>query len=248
MNTITILPGYGKNRSPETFEALTLSPGELLSVVGNTGSGKSRLIKDIEQLVHQDSVTGRTVLLDGKPVLPADRLHVSDRLIAHLSQNMRFVLDVTVAEFLRLHCLCRGRNKISISSVIELANTITPEPIQAKDSLNLLSGGQSRALMIADIAKICDSPVVLIDEIENAGIDKKRAFELLLDAGKLVLNVTHDPHTALMAKRRVILEGGAVVCVRTRSEKEEHLFYELEKDYEKQITYQKMLRKGESLA
>lgn len=28
--------------------------------------------------------------------------------------------------------------------------------------------------MIADIAFICDSPIVLIDEIENAGIDKEK--------------------------------------------------------------------------
>ena len=30
--------------------------------------------------------------------------------------------------------------------------------------------------MIADIALVCDSPVVLIDEIENAGVDKEKAF------------------------------------------------------------------------
>lgn len=33
--------------------------------------------------------------------------------------------------------------------------------------------------MIADIALLCDSPIVLIDEIENAGIDKERALGLL---------------------------------------------------------------------
>lgn len=52
--------------------------------------------------------------------------------------------------------------------------------------------------MIADIALLCDSPIVLIDEIENAGIDKERALGLLQRHDKLVLVVTHDPHTALM--------------------------------------------------
>ena len=220
MNTLTILPGHARDGTPETFEALSLKPGEILAVVGNTGSGKSRLIKDIEQLVGRDSVTGRLILLDGARIAPANRLLVSDRLVAHLSQNMRFVLDVTVAEFLRLHCLCRDKAANLPASVIALANTITPEPILPGNSLNLLSGGQSRALMIADIAMVCDSPIVLIDELENAGIDKKRAFGLLADSGKLILIVTHDPHTALMASRRIILEGGAIVRILERSKEE----------------------------
>ena len=34
--------------------------------------------------------------------------------------------------------------------------------------------GQTRALMIADTALVSASPIVLIDEIENAGIDRRR--------------------------------------------------------------------------
>ncbi len=59
--------------------------------------------------------------------------------------------------------------------------------------------------MIADIALLCDSPIVLIDEIENAGIDKERALGLLQRHDKLVLVVTHDPHTALMSRRRIVM-------------------------------------------
>ncbi|MCI8511696.1 MAG: ATP-binding cassette domain-containing protein [Lachnospiraceae bacterium] len=247
MNTLTILPGHARDGTPETFEALSLKPGEILAVVGNTGSGKSRLIKDIEQLVGRDSVTGRLILLDGARIAPANRLLVSDRLVAHLSQNMRFVLDVTVAEFLRLHCLCRDKAANLPASVIALANTITPEPILPGNSLNLLSGGQSRALMIADIAMVCDSPIVLIDELENAGIDKKRAFGLLADSGKLILIVTHDPHTALMASRRIILEGGAIVRILERSKEEALLSGELDRSYERQRALQQRMRKGERL-
>ena len=54
----------------------------------------------------------------------------------------------------------------------------------------------------------------LIDEIENAGIDKERALGLLQKKDKLVLVVTHDPHTALMAQRRIVLSGGAVATCR----------------------------------
>lgn len=247
MKHLTILPGQDKNHYPEQFPPLCLEPGELCAIVGNTGSGKSRLIKDIEQLAWGDSVTGRHILLDGTPVAPSKRLSVSGNLVAHLSQNMRFVLDLTVRDFLTLHCRCRGREDLDPRTMVDTANTITPEPVHLYDSLNLLSGGQSRALMIADIALACDSPIVLIDEIENAGIDKKKALHLLTGTKKLVLIVTHDPHTALMTPKRLIMKNGAICAVRKRTPEEKQLFISLDQEYEKQMALQALLRKGESL-
>lgn len=133
---------------------------------------------------------------------------------------MRFVLDLSVREFLKLHCQCRNHPEIAPDDVLAMANQITPEPVLPEESLNLLSGGQTRALMIADLACICDSPIVLIDEIENAGIDKKAALRLLTDQSKLVLIVTHDPHTALMASTRLAMKGGEVCRIRKRTEAE----------------------------
>ena len=105
-----------------------------------------------------------------------------------------------------------------------------------------------RALMIADIALICDSPIVLVDEIENAGIDKQRALSLLQSREKLVLVVTHDPHTALMAERRLVMSGGAVKAVITRSEREAALYDQLSIEYARSQRLQTLLRKGELLA
>lgn len=243
MKHITVLSGCGKNGVPEHFEPLTLRPGELWTIVGNTGSGKSRFIKDIEQLADGDSVTKRRILINGTSVPIALRREYSTHLIAHLGQNMRFVLDTSVEEFLSLHARCREKEIIS-GDVLALANDITPEPVQPDQSLNQLSGGQTRALMIADIALICDSPVVLIDEIENAGIDKEKALRHLQSKEKLVLVVTHDPHTALMAPKRIVLQGGAVMAVVERSKAETELYQELSLAYKQQQTYQTYLRKG----
>ena len=131
---------------------------------------------------------------------------------------------------------------------VKLVNTITPEPVTLGQSLNQLSGGQSRALMIGDIALICDSPIVLIDEIENAGIDKEKALGLLRHQEKLVLVVTHDPHTALLSKQRIVLGGGAVKAVVDRSPAEAELYRTLEEEYRRQRHYQALLRKGALLA
>lgn len=246
MKNLTILRGHGKGGVPEPFQSIVLSRGELWTIVGNTGSGKSRLIKDIEQLSDGDSVTGRHVLLDGAAVPIDCRQRESTRLVAHLGQNMRFVLDTTVEDFLTLHAQCREK-AISPAAVLELANDITPGPVFASHNLNQLSGGQARALMIADIALVCDSPVVLIDEIENAGVDKEKAFLHLKNQDKLVLVVTHDPHTALMAHKRIVLHGGAVTAVVERSPQEAELYGELSLAYQQHQTYQSLLRKGAHL-
>lgn len=247
MKEITILPGYDKKGNREEFLPLIMKKGELYSIVGNTGAGKSRLIKDIEQLACGDTSTGRRVQLDGKYVSGEERLSISSGLMAHLGQSMRFVLDMSAADFLKLHAECREKD-LSPETVLHLANSITPEPIKLEQNLNLLSGGQTRALMIADIALICDSPVVLIDEIENAGIDKENALNILLGQDKLVLVVTHDPHTALMAPRRFVMSSGAIKAVVERTKEEEALFGRLSTEYQCQQWNQQLLRKGEHLA
>ena len=98
MQSVTILPGRDKTGNPEPFQGVTLERGELCTIVGNTGSVKSRLIKDVEQLARGDSVTRRRVLLDGAEVPAERRQSLSSQLVAHLGQNMRFVLDASVEE------------------------------------------------------------------------------------------------------------------------------------------------------
>lgn len=247
MNEITILPGHDKIGNQEEFPPLTMKKGELYSIVGNTGAGKSRLIKDIEQLACGDTSTGRRVLLDGKCIFGEERLSISSGLMAHLGQSMRFVLDMSVADFLKLHAKCRKKDLLP-EVVLDLTNRITPEPVNLEQNLNLLSGGQTRALMIADIALICDSPVVLIDEIENAGIDKENALHILLGQEKLVLVVTHDIHTAFMASKRIAMSAGAILNVVKRTKGEEELFEQLSLEYQRQQRNQQLLRKGEHLA
>ncbi|MDR3317846.1 MAG: ATP-binding cassette domain-containing protein [Clostridiales bacterium] len=245
MNKITVIAGTDKNGEREGFGQIDMRLGEMYAVCGATGSGKSRLIKDIEMLVNRDSVTGRRVLIDDS--LPVDRQAAQSGLIAHLGQNMRFMLDIEVGAFIEAHLHCRGNATAAVGDVLKLANAITQETVIESDNLNALSGGQSRALMIADIAVVCNSPIVLIDEIENAGIDKTVALKGLLDRNKLVLIVTHDPHIILMAEKRIIMRRGAVRAVKDRSVSELAVLDELAALYLKTSEIQKKLRAGESL-
>jgi len=212
--SITVVGGWDKSGKGEDF-TLTVRPGDIVCIVGPTGSGKSRFLADIEWLAQGDSPTGRRVLIDGTPPEPGLRFSVERKIVAQLSQNMNFVMDLSVEEFVSMHAESRMVEDVAgiTARVIALANELAGEPFAAGTPVTALSGGQSRALMIADTSCLSSSPIVLIDEIENAGIDRKRAVRTLVDGKKIVLMATHDPILALLGDRRLVFKNGAVAKV-----------------------------------
>lgn len=175
IHSIRILGGQDKSGSAEDVN-IELVPGQIVSIVGPTGSGKSRLLGDIEWVAQGDTPTGRTILINREVPDPKWRFSTRHKLVAQLSQNMNFVMDLSVEEFIRIHGESRFAPDLEdkIEQVLSQANALAGEPFDATTHITALSGGQSRALMIADIAILSSSPVVLIDEIENAGIERKR--------------------------------------------------------------------------
>ena len=249
VRSVTILPGHDKAGNAETYAELTITAGEVVCVVGATGSGKSRLLADIEWLAQGDTPTGRTIRINGAMPNLSGRYAGTGRLVAQLSQNMNFVMDATVGEFLELHAESRGihADHALVQRVVAAANRLAGEPIDAQRQLTELSGGQSRALMIADTALLSASPIVLIDEIENAGINRHAAIALLRGAEKMVLVATHDPSLALSAPRRLVIAGGAIKQVLERSPAEEELAERLRELDTVQEELRRRLRAGETL-
>ncbi len=221
VNRLEILGGSDKDGTPENIN-ITLVPGDVLSIVGPTGAGKSRLLEDIECLAQGDTPTGRHILVNGSRPGDAQRFNVDNRLVAQLSQNMNFVVDLCVEDFLRMHAESRliESPEDIVKHIFEVANELAGEQFEPSTSVTSLSGGQSRALMIADTACLSRSPVVLIDEIENAGVDRYKALELLIREEKIVLLVTHDPELALFASRRLVIRNGGIKMMIERSKNE----------------------------
>lgn len=244
-STLTIIGGVDKDGSAELVERLEMRRGDVIGIVGPTGSGKSSLIADIEQFAAGDTPSGRKILIDGCEPRAETRSDPRKKLIAQLSQNMHFLADMIVGEFLRMHAKSRGRSPDMAERVIQLANTLTGEPVHPDHHLTILSGGQSRALMAADIAVISDSPIVLIDEIENAGIKKKEALDLLAGEGKIVVVVTHDPMLALMTSRRVVMKNGGMVRVIDTSPGEQKVCEDLTKVDDWLMDLRETIRRGE---
>lgn len=245
IDTITIIGGYDKKGEKEPVEQIDIGRGEIFGVVGATGSGKSSLIGDIEQLSQADTFSKRKILVNGEEPSYEDRTNPRKKMVAQLSQNMNFLADMSVGDFLSLHAKCRGASDKCVNAVINLANTLTGEPIKKDHELTILSGGQSRALMVADVAIISDSPIVLIDEIENAGIRKHDALKVLSGHGKIVMVVTHDPVLALMTNRRVVMKTGGMDKVVGTSEAEKSLSKKLNKIDEFMLSLRDKVRHGE---
>lgn len=238
IKAITILGGHDKNGEPEDIE-LIINVGEIISIVGPTGSGKSRLLEDIECMAKGDTPTGRIIKINGENLN-------ANKLVAQLSQNMNFVMDVSVEDFIRMHAKSRNVRELKeiTEKIIKYANELAGEKFTSDVPITQLSGGQSRALMIADTAFLSISPIVLIDEIENAGVDRSRALELLVKEGKIVFVSTHDPILALLGDKRIIIRNGAVSKVIITDAKERDNLKIMKKIDNKMLELRNALRSG----
>ncbi len=248
LDSLTILGGRDKQGRPEGID-VALRAGDIVCIVGPTGSGKSRLLGDIECLAQGDTPTGRRILLNGRPPADGRRFAADRKLVAQLSQNMNFVVDLTVEDFIGMHARCRMvvAPDDMVTRVIACANDLTGEKFAADLSVTQLSGGQTRALMIADAALLSASPIVLIDEIENAGVDRKRALALLVAKDKIVLISTHDPLLALRGGRRIVIRNGGIAEVIDTSDAERQVLRRLEITDDRLMAIRNRLRDGDRL-
>jgi ABC-type lipoprotein export system ATPase subunit len=245
---ITVLGGQDKSGNKETI-SLTMKPGEIICIVGPTGSGKSRLLADIECLAQRDTPTGRQLLLNGVAPAQDKRFSIEHKLVAQLSQNMNFIMDLTVEEFVTMHAESRMIENIAevVQAIVACANELAGEKFALTTPITALSGGQSRALMIADTALLSSSPIVLIDEIENAGVDRRKALELLVRKEKIVLMSTHDPNLALMGDKRIVIKNGGISKVMQTSRLERANLETLQQLDTRLMELRNRLRGGEKI-
>jgi ABC-type lipoprotein export system ATPase subunit len=217
IDTITILTGFGRSGELEAVPRIDLKMGDVVSIVGPTGSGKTTFINDIELFADANTPTGRRILINGERPPAEYRDDPARNPIALITQHTTFLSDLPVNEFLHTHARIRITNlaerETAIERTLSFANQLTGEPIALESRMTELSGGQTRALLIADATIICNTPIVLLDEVENAGIHRTRALELLRQYRKIFIFVTHDPRIALLSDYRIVMQRGRITQV-----------------------------------
>ncbi|MBP7462564.1 MAG: ATP-binding cassette domain-containing protein [Candidatus Delongbacteria bacterium] len=248
---ITILTGTGKSGHHEPVDRIELRMGDVVSIVGPTGSGKTTFINDIELFAHGNTPTGRVVLMDGQPPPEEYRDDPSRNPIALITQHTTFLSDLPVQEFLETHVRIRQENHTDLAdrlkATLDFANQLTGEPIVMSSRMTELSGGQTRALLIADATIICDTPIVLLDEVENAGIHRTRALELLRRQRKIFIFVTHDPRIALLSDFRIVMRHGMVMDILHTDQRERELAVDVSKLDDALSRLRDQIRLGERL-
>ena len=214
IQSVTVMGGHGKNGAPEGVARFDMKMGDVVSIVGPTGSGKTTLINDLELFADANTPTGRIVLINGVRPPAEYRNDPSHNPIALITQHTTFLSDLPVREFLTTHARIRQNDPAflvdAVQRTLDFANQLTGEAINVESSMTELSGGQTRALLIADATIICNTPIVLLDEVENAGIHRTRALELLRAHRKIFIFVTHDPRIALLSDYRIVMKNGSI--------------------------------------
>lgn len=249
IKTIGIIGGQGKGGQREPVDYVELHMGDVASIVGPTGSGKTAFINDVALFADDNTPSRRRVLINGAAA-PAEFLEDPSRNpVAMITQHTTFMSDLPVGRFLETHARIRhsGRPGFIVDETIDFANQLTGEPVDIGSAMTQLSGGQTRALLIADAVVIGNAPIILLDEIENAGIDRSRALELLRGYEKIFIFVTHDLRIALLSDYRLVMQHGALHDLLLTDEPERRLAATIDRLDQAMLRLRDKIRRGERL-
>ena len=191
IESITIIGGMNKQGEAENVK-LSIYTGEIVSIVGPTGSGKSRLLADIECLAQGDTPTRRQILINGKALDDEARFDFDGKLVAQLSQNMNFIMDVSVEDFLIMHAKVRLGRECDLAQTVNrcyaMANELAGEKFTLDTKVTQLSGGQGRPIVQDALADLRVQPLGdLHPQLRLLGVLK--LFDAAGQIGDLVLQV-----------------------------------------------------------
>jgi putative ABC transport system ATP-binding protein len=182
--------------------------GEFLALMSKSGSGKSTLLNILRCL---DRPEGGSYHFDGQDVVAwpeRRRAELRNHRIGFVFQSFHLLPFLTVEENVLLPFLYGpGRP----GPVAELLASVGRAD-KARRYPGELSGGEQQRVAIAR-ALVLGADLILADE-PTGNLDAGMAqeildlFQRLIDQGKTVLLVTHDPVVAVRARRRIHMQAG----------------------------------------
>ena len=189
-------------------------PGRFAAIMGPSGSGKSTLM---HLLAGLDKPTSGSVVIDGDEIAGFGDKELTrlrrDRL-GFVFQAFNLVPVLTAEENILLPLTLAGRKPDKewveqLIATVGLGDRLTHRPAE-------LSGGQQQRVAVA--RALIHRPAVVFADEPTGNLDSHASDEVLGllrravdDFGQTVVMVTHDPHSASVADRIVVLNDGRII-------------------------------------
>lgn len=195
--------------------SFSVEAGEILTIIGANGAGKSTTLRAISRMVPSQAES--ILEFEGKNILKysADRV-VSKLGISHVPEGRRIFGNLTVTENLILACFAR-KDKEQIAKDKRWVFDLFPRLEERKDQLaGTLSGGEQQMLAVGR-AYMSGRKIMLLDE-PSMGLapllmlDMFKALKEINKHGTTILLVEQNARLALkFAQRGYVIENGSLV-------------------------------------
>ena len=192
--------------------SLDIKEGEYVAIVGQTGCGKSTLIRVL--LGFEEPLSGR-VTVDGHDVKDLDPSSLRRRIGTVLQNGTLFHADI----FSNIIISCPNASEEdawAAAEIADIADDIREMPMGMKTVISEgqggISGGQKQRIMI--VRAIVHHPKILIFDEATSALDNKTQKSITESINKLNctrLVIAHRLSTIKNADRIIMLEGGKII-------------------------------------
>jgi len=209
---------FGENRIYRDL-SLGVRDGEILTIIGGSGTGKSVMLKMILGLIDADQ---GTILVHGEDVCAMDQARLIElrRRVGMVFQGGALFDSMNVLDNVSYALVERGQRDVAaiearVARVLEMVGLPGVEQLMPAE----LSGGMKKRIALA--RAVADVPRLLLYDEPTTGLDPmnvRRISELILqlrgELGVTSVVVTHDLASAfLVSDRLAMLARGRIVEV-----------------------------------
>jgi branched-chain amino acid transport system ATP-binding protein len=196
--------------------SLSVNQGEVVSIVGANGAGKTTSLRAVSGLIAVDS---GTITFEGEPLLELHPHEIVQRGIAHVPEGRQLFTNANVLENLRL-----GANQTSakahIPESLGYVFGLFPQLMERQRQLaGTLSGGEQQMLAIArglmlrprllilDEPSLGLAPKLVATIFETVRKINKEGVSVLLVEQNLMQSLRHSDRGYVLETGRIVLEG-----------------------------------------